>query len=54
MDDAGVKMMPYDEFFNHLKQIKQQNILVSPNSNQSVFDTLKDAIPLLKLLFRVT
>lgn len=41
-------MMPYDEFFNHLKQIKQQNILVSPNSNQSVFDTLKDANTFIK------
>ncbi|MCT3758110.1 aminopeptidase P family protein [Elizabethkingia anophelis] len=48
MDDAGVKMMPYDEFFNHLKQIKQQNILVSPNSNQSVFNTLKDANTFIK------
>lgn len=48
MDEAGVKMMPYDEFFNHLKQIKQQNILVSPNSNQSVFDTLKDANTFIK------
>ncbi|MCT3964439.1 aminopeptidase P family protein [Elizabethkingia anophelis] len=48
MDDAGVKMMPYDEFFNHLKQIKQQNILISPNSNQSVFDTLKDANTFIK------
>ena len=48
MDQAGVKMMPYDEFFNHLKQIKQQNILVSPNSNQSVFDTLKEANTFIK------
>lgn len=48
MDQSGVKMMPYDEFFNHLRQIKQQNILVSPNSNQSVFDTLKDANTFIK------
>ena len=48
MDEAGVKMMPYDEFFNHLRQIKQQNILVSPNSNQSVFDTLKEANTFIK------
>ncbi|MDR2228744.1 MAG: aminopeptidase P family protein [Flavobacteriaceae bacterium] len=48
MDESGVKMMPYDEFFNHLRQIKQQNILVSPNSNQSVFDTLKDANTFIK------
>lgn len=48
MDTAGVKMLPYDEFFNHLRQIKQQNILVSPNSNQSVFDTLKEANTFIK------
>ncbi|MCL1678817.1 aminopeptidase P family protein [Elizabethkingia miricola] len=48
MDESGVKMMPYDEFFNHLRQIKQQNILVSPNSNQSLFDTLKDANTFIK------
>lgn len=48
MDESGVKMMPYDEFFNHLRQIKQQNILVSPNSNQSVFDTLKEANTFIK------
>ncbi|MCL1666693.1 aminopeptidase P family protein [Elizabethkingia ursingii] len=48
MDESGVKMMPYDEFFNHLRQIKQQNILVSPNSNQSVFDTLKDTNTFIK------
>ncbi|WP_407480553.1 aminopeptidase P family protein [Elizabethkingia meningoseptica] len=42
MDESGVKMMPYDEFFNHLQQVKHQNILISPNSNQSIFDTLKE------------
>ncbi|HAY3563722.1 TPA: aminopeptidase P family protein [Elizabethkingia meningoseptica] len=42
MDESGVKMMPYDEFFSYLQQVKHQNILISPNSNQSIFDTLKE------------
>ncbi|AQX10934.1 MULTISPECIES: aminopeptidase P family protein [Elizabethkingia] len=42
MDESGVKMMPYDEFFNHLQLVKHQTILISPNSNQSIFDTLKE------------
>lgn len=42
MDESGVKMMPYDEFFNYLQQVKHQTILISPNSNQSIFDTLKE------------
>jgi len=41
MDDSFVKMMPYEEFFNHLKGIKNEKILISPNSNQSIFEILK-------------
>jgi len=41
MDESFVKMMPYEEFYNHLKNIKNQNVLVSPNSNQSIFEALK-------------
>ncbi|MCX8534362.1 aminopeptidase P family protein [Chryseobacterium luquanense] len=41
MDAAWVKMMPYEEFYNHLRTIKNENILVSPNSNQSIFEALK-------------
>ncbi|OCK52230.1 Xaa-Pro aminopeptidase [Chryseobacterium sp. CBo1] len=41
MDEAWVKMMPYEEFYNHLRTIKNENILVSPNSNQSIFEALK-------------
>lgn len=41
MDAAGVKMLPYDEFFNYLKTIKNQKILISPNTNQSIFEALK-------------
>lgn len=41
MDDAWVKMMPYEEFYNCLKEFKDEKVLVSPNSNQSVFEVLK-------------
>jgi len=41
LDEAWVKMMPYEEFYNHLRTIKNENILVSPNSNQSIFEALK-------------
>lgn len=32
----------YDDFFEDLKTIKNQKILISPNSNQSIFDTLEE------------
>jgi len=41
MDEAWVKMMPYEEFYNHLKTVTGQKVLVSPNSNQSIFEALK-------------
>ncbi|WP_261512800.1 aminopeptidase P family protein [Chryseobacterium paludis] len=41
LDDSFVKMMPYEEFYNHLKMVKNEKVLVSPNSNQSIFETLK-------------
>lgn len=41
MDDAWVKMMPYEEFYSHLRTIKREKVLVSPNSNQSIFEALK-------------
>jgi Xaa-Pro aminopeptidase len=41
MDDAWVKMMPYEEFYNHLKTIQNEKVLISPNSNQSIFEALK-------------
>jgi len=41
MDESFVKMMPYEEFFNHLKTCKNEKILISPNSNQSIFEALK-------------
>ncbi|KQR93262.1 Xaa-Pro aminopeptidase [Chryseobacterium sp. Leaf180] len=41
LDEAWVKMMPYEEFYNHLKTISNEKILVSPNSNQQIFESLK-------------
>jgi len=41
MDESFLKMMPYEEFYNHLRTIKNENVLVSPNSNQSIFEALK-------------
>lgn len=48
LDESFVKMMPYEEFFNHLRTIKNQKILVSPNSNQSIFESLKENNEFLK------
>lgn len=41
LDDAWVKMMPYEEFYNCLKAFSNEKVLVSPNSNQSIFEALK-------------
>jgi len=41
MDEAWVKMKPYEEFYNCLKEFKNEKVLVSPNSNQSIFEALK-------------
>jgi Xaa-Pro aminopeptidase len=42
MDEAWVKMKPYEEFFNCLKDFTNEKILVSPNSNQAIFEILKE------------
>ena len=42
LDDSGVKMLPYENFFTDLKNISSEKILVSPNSNQSIFEALKE------------
>lgn len=41
MHESFVKMMPYEEFYNHLNTVKNETVLVSPNSNQSIYDALK-------------
>ncbi|MDQ1096959.1 MULTISPECIES: aminopeptidase P family protein [Chryseobacterium] len=48
MDESFVKMMPYEEFFGHLKICSDQKVLVSPNSNQSIFEALKYANTIIK------
>ena len=48
MDDCCVKMMPYERFYNELKLIKNETILISPNSNQSIFEALKDSNTFIK------
>ncbi len=41
MDASGVQIKSYEDFFNYLSEIKNESILVSPNSNQSIFDALE-------------
>lgn len=41
MDESFVKMMPYEEFYNHLGVFNNEKVLISPNSNQSIFEALK-------------
>lgn len=48
MDEAWVKMMPYEEFYNCLKEFKDEKVLVSPNSNQSIFEALKSENNMIK------
>lgn len=40
--DSNVEAKSYNDFFSDLKEVKGQKILISPNSNQSIFDTLKE------------
>ncbi|MBW8523871.1 aminopeptidase P family protein [Chryseobacterium chendengshani] len=41
MTDSWIKMMPYEEFYRHLSSIRNEKVLISPNSNQSIFEALK-------------
>lgn len=42
LDEAWVKMKPYEEFANCLKEFKNETVLVSPTANQSIFELLKE------------
>ena len=42
MDDAWVKMLPYEEFYGELKNINNEKVLISPTSNQLIFEALKE------------
>lgn len=48
MDESLVKMMPYEDFFTELGHLENETILISPNSNQSIFETLKAANTFIK------
>jgi Xaa-Pro aminopeptidase len=37
-----IKVLPYEEFYNDLKNYKTERILISPNGNQSIFEVLKE------------
>lgn len=41
MADAGVEIKAYNNFFEHLSSLKNERILIAPNSNQSVFEAVK-------------
>ena len=38
---AKVNVRAYDEFYNYLATVKGQNILLAPNTNQAIFETLQ-------------
>lgn len=42
LDEAWVKMKPYEEFSNCLKAFTNEKVLVSPTANQSIFEFLKE------------
>ena len=42
MKKLGVFTKPYHNFFDHLGMLKNQSILIAANSNQSIFETVKN------------
>lgn len=42
LNSAQVKTLAYDDFFSYLKNFKNEKILISPYSNQSIFEALKE------------
>lgn len=43
MKKMGVDLKPYHSFFDHLGMMKNETFLISPNSNQSIFDAVKNS-----------
>lgn len=48
LDASFVKMMPYTEFYDYLKSIKNQKILVAPTTNQAIIHVLDQTNTLIK------
>ncbi|ROI10041.1 aminopeptidase P family protein [Chryseobacterium sp. H3056] len=42
MQECWVKVLPYEQFFEELQSYKDEKVLISPNSNQAIFEALKD------------
>lgn len=42
MKEAGVELKPYKDFFHHLLTLKNETVLLAPNSNQSIFESVKN------------
>lgn len=42
LQESWIKVLPYEEFYNDLKNCKNEKILISPNGNQSIFEALKE------------
>lgn len=41
LENSSVKVKNYSEFFNELQHLKNEKILISPNTNQAIFEELK-------------
>ncbi len=41
MKDSGVEVKEYEDFFDYLASLKDESILIAPNSNQSIFEVVK-------------
>lgn len=48
MKESGVEIQEYSNFFDYLKSLKDETILVSENSNQSIFEAVKENNTLVK------
>ena len=42
LKNLGVFLKPYHNFYDHLGMLKSQSILIAPNSNQAVFEAVKN------------
>lgn len=42
LQENNIKLVDYDGFFPFLKAITNEQVLISPNSNQAIFEALKD------------
>ncbi|WP_310994178.1 aminopeptidase P family protein [Aequorivita marina] len=42
MKKVNVELKPYDKFFHHLLTLKNESVLIAPNSNQAIFESVKN------------